>query len=304
MMKQNKPVDLSPFRHLYPYRSNHIDIDGLKYHYLDQGKGDPVLMLHGNPTWSFYFRRLVDDLSHRFRTIVPDHIGCGLSDKPGMDSYDYRLQSRVDDVATLLHRLHIRENISLIVHDWGGAIGMAYALKFPQRIARLVVMNTAAFFPPEGKKLPLRLRLVRNTGPLATLALQGFNLFAIGALHMAAYKKLAQPVKKGLVAPYNSWRNRIATLTFVKDIPVASSHPSYNLIKFIDDNLYRLGHLPMMILWGERDFVFDMDYLAEWRHRFPAAEVHTFSNAGHYVLEDVPVEISTLVRNFLLKAPA
>ena len=300
-MKQNKPVDLTPFQHLYPYPSNHIDINGLKYHFLDQGKGNPVVMIHGNPTWSFYFRNLVNALSDRFRTIVPDHIGCGLSDKPSTKSYDYRLQSRVDDLESLLDHLEIKEKIDLILHDWGGAIGMAYALRYPQRISRFVIMNTAAFFPPKGKTLPMRLRLVRNVKPFATLALQGFNLFALGALFMAAHKRLDKPVKKGLVAPYNSWNNRIATLTFVQDIPVKKSDPSYSLMQSVDENLHKLNQIPMMICWGMHDFVFDTDYLDEWRRRFPNAEVHTFSNAGHYVLEDVPDEIATLAKNFLLK---
>ena len=301
-MKKYKPVDRSPFQHLYPYPSNYIDIDGLKYHYLDQGKGDPVVMIHGNPTWSFYFRNLVDALSDQYRTIVPDHIGCGLSDKPSTKDYDYRLQRRVDDVASLLDHLKIQDKISLILHDWGGAIGMAYALRYPQRINRFVVMNTAAFFPPKGKPLPMRLRLVRNVKSFGILALQGCNLFALSALCMAAHKRLDKPVKKGLIAPYNSWHNRIATLAFVQDIPVARSDPSYGLIKSIDENLYQLNHIPMMICWGERDFVFDTDYLEEWRRRFPEAEVHSFSNAGHYVLEDVPDEIAALVKNFLLKS--
>ncbi|UCD91054.1 MAG: alpha/beta fold hydrolase [Desulfobacterales bacterium] len=298
-MKKNKPIDLSPFQHLYPYPSNHIDLKGLKYHFLDQGQGDPVVMVHGNPTWSFYFRNLVNELSTQFRTIVPDHIGCGLSDKPSINAYDYRLKSRVDDLESLLEHLKLKENINLIVHDWGGMIGMAYALRYPKRMCRFVILNTAAFLPPEGKTLPMRLRLVRNVKPFAVLALQGFNLFAISALCMASHKKLGKSVKKGLIAPYNSWKNRIATLKFVQDIPVERNHPSYCLVQSVDENLHQLNHIPMLICWGERDFVFDTDYLKEWQRRFPRAEVHTFSDAGHYVLEDVPNETVDLVKNFL-----
>ena len=298
-MKKNKPIDVSRFRHLYPYPSNYVDVNGLKYHFLDQGEGDPVVMIHGNPTWSFYFRSLVNELSGRFRTIVPDHIGCGLSDKPRIKAYDYRLKNRVDDLELLLDHLELKENINLILHDWGGMIGMAYALRYPQRMSRFVVMNTAAFLPPKGKVLPIRLRLVRNVKPLAVLALQGFNLFALGALYMAAHQKLDKPIKQGLIAPYNSWQNRIATLKFVQDIPVARSDPSYGLVESVDEKLQQLNHIPMMICWGERDFVFDTDYLEEWQRRFPNAEVHAFADAGHYVLEDVPNEIVSLVKNFL-----
>ena len=256
-------------------------------------------MLHGNPTWSFYFRNLVKGLSSQCRTIVPDHIGCGLSDKPGIHQYDYRLKSRVDDVENLLDYLGIDQNITLVLHDWGGMIGMAYALRHPERIRRFVIMNTAAFLLPEGKALPVRLRLIRNIKPFAELAVLGFNIFASGALFMASYKGLEKDVKSGLVAPYNSWNNRIATLKFVQDIPVKKKDPSYSLAKYVDDNLYRLKHIPMLILWGEHDFVFDMEFLLEWQRRFPDAKVKTFKDGGHYVLEDAADRIIPMIRNFL-----
>jgi haloalkane dehalogenase len=164
-------------------------------------------------------------------------------------------------------------------------------------------MNTAAFFPPKGKTLPLRLRLVRNVTPLAIPAVQGLNLFALAALLMASRKKLPSDVKCGLTAPYNSWNNRIATLKFVQDIPVSKYDPSYDLVKHVDQNLFQMGHCPMLICWGKHDFVFDNDYLEEWRHRFPNAEVNLFSDAGHYVLEDVPNEIVPRVKDFLFRHP-
>ncbi|RLB78353.1 MAG: alpha/beta hydrolase, partial [Deltaproteobacteria bacterium] len=125
-----------------------MELNGLKYHFLDQGTGNPVVMIHGNPTWSFYFRNLIRELSDRYRTIAPDHIGCGLSDKPGIKQYDYRLQSRVRDLESFLEHLEIKEKITLVLHDWGGMIGMVYAVAKPQRIGRIVIMNTAAFLPP------------------------------------------------------------------------------------------------------------------------------------------------------------
>ncbi|MEA1946746.1 MAG: alpha/beta fold hydrolase [Thermodesulfobacteriota bacterium] len=302
-MKKNRPVNISEFYHLYPFTSHYMEINGLKYHFLDQGAGKPVVMIHGNPTWSFYFRKLIRELSDRYRTIVPDHIGCGLSDKPGITRYDYRLKSRVRDLESFLEYLEVKENITLVLHDWGGMIGMVYALRYPQRIVRIVIMNTAAFRPPRGKTLPIRLRLVRNVTLFATLAVQGFNLFARGALYMASYKGLKKDVKSGLIAPYNSWHNRIATLKFVQDIPLSEKDPSYGLVKNVDENLYKLRHIPMLICWGGHDFVFDSAYLAEWRRRFPNAEVHEFKDAGHYVLEDAAGRIIPLVKAFLKKHP-
>jgi pimeloyl-ACP methyl ester carboxylesterase len=299
MLHKAKHIDISGIRHLYPFTSHFIKINGLNYHFLDQGSGDPVVMLHGNPTWSFYFRELIKGLSPEFRAIVPDHIGCGLSDKPGIHRYDYRLKSRVDDVEMLLEELGVNQNITLVLHDWGGMIGMAYAVRHPERIHRLVVMNTAAFLIPDGKPLPIRLRLIRNIKPFATLAVLGFNIFAVGALSMASFKGLPGDVKSGLVAPYNSWHNRIATLKFVQDIPVREKDPSYGLVKHVENHLQRLNHVPMLILWGEHDFVFDMDFLLQWRCRFPHAKVETFKDAGHYVLEDAADRIVPMVKNFL-----
>jgi len=299
MLYKTKHIDISAVSHLYPFKSHYIKINGLNYHFIDQGAGDPVVMLHGNPTWSFYFRNLIKGLSSQFRTIAPDHMGCGLSDKPDSDQYDYRLKSRVDDLEHLLDTLGINRNITLVLHDWGGMIGMAYALRHPERIRRIVIMNTAAFLLPEGKALPVRLRLIRNIRPFAVLAVQGLNIFACGALFMASYKGLEKDVKSGLIAPYNSWNNRIATLKFVQDIPVKEKDPSYSLAKHVDDHLHRLKHIPMLILWGEHDFVFDMEFLSEWRRRFPDAKVKTFKDAGHYVLEDAADRIVPMVKTFL-----
>ncbi|MFH2219901.1 MAG: alpha/beta fold hydrolase [Pseudomonadota bacterium] len=302
-MGRKKQIDTSAFRHLYPFKSRYMDLNGLKYHYLDEGNGDPVVMIHGNPTWSFYFRELVKDLSSRYRTVVPDHIGCGLSDKPGANLYDYQLKNRVDDLEKLLDHLRIGEKITLVLHDWGGMIGMTYAVRHPERVARIVVMNTAAFFPPDAKPIPMRLRLVRNVKPFATLAVLGLNLFALGALFIAPRKRLPADVKTGLIAPYNCWANRIATLKFVQDIPVRQKDPSYSLVKFVDKNLHVLCHLPVLICWGEHDFVFDLDYLSEWQRRFPNAQVHSFSDSGHYVLEDAADRIIPLIRNFFDEHP-
>jgi haloalkane dehalogenase len=105
---------------LYPFESHFIDRNGLNYHYLDEGQGDPIVMVHGNPSWSFYYRNLASKLKESYRVIVPDHIGCGLSDKPDSTSYSFTLQERVDDLEALLDTLDIKKNITLVVHDWGG----------------------------------------------------------------------------------------------------------------------------------------------------------------------------------------
>jgi cis-3-alkyl-4-acyloxetan-2-one decarboxylase len=212
-----RPIDIAPFRRLYPFTSRYAEVNGLRMHYVDEGRGEPLLMVHGNPTWSFYFRRLIQGLSGNYRAIAPDHIGCGLSARPGPAEYGFRLQNRVDDLEALLGRLGLDRNLTLVLHDWGGIIGMALAVRHPERIARLVLMNTAAFPKPKDKPLPLALKLVRNVPFLATPAVLGLNLFARAAARTASAKGLDPDVRKGLLAPYNNWRNRLATLRFVQD---------------------------------------------------------------------------------------
>ncbi len=284
----------------YPFIGRTLDVNGLRLHYLDEGAGDPVVMLHGNPTWSFFYRNLVLALRGGCRVVVPDHIGCGLSDKPAAKDYPYTLARRVDDLDELLERVGVRENVTLVLHDWGGMIGMAWAHRRPERVRRLVVLNTAAFHLPAGKRLPWSLWLCRNT-PLGPLLVRGLNAFSRAAVHWCVTRPLSPQARAGYLAPYNSWRNRVAVLRFVQDIPLRPGDASYGLVSEAQDGLHRFRDLPMLICWGGKDFVFDRDFLGEWRRRFPGAEAHEFADAGHFVLEDAGEQIIPLVRDFLNK---
>ena len=283
----------------YPFKSNYLTIRGMRYHYLDEGQGEPLVMLHGNPTWSFYFRRLVQRFSATHRVIVPDHIGCGLSDKPGDEQYDFRLRSRIDDLSALLALLVPDQPVTLIVHDWGGMIGLGWAVDHLESIRRLVIMNTAGFFPPKGKSIPWRLRLLRRPNPLMDWAVLHLNLFARGALYMASRHPLPPAVKAGLIAPYDTPHNRLATLKFVQDIPLSPNDPSGPIVARVERELGRITARPVLLIWGRHDFVFDRDYFDEWRRRAPQAEVHWLEEAGHYLLEDAPEEIAGLIATFL-----
>ena len=291
--------DLTPFRSLYPFESHWLDLDGLRYHYVDEGSGEPLVCVHGNPTWSFYYREVIKALRCSYRVLAVDHIGCGLSDKPNDSRYAYRLERRIDDFERFLDRLGLTGKVTLVMHDWGGMIGLGAALRRPQRIGRIVLLNTAGFLMPPTKRVPLRLRLVRDLGPPAALLVRGFNAFSWGATYMASRKGLPRQVRRAYRAPYNNWANRIATLRFVQDIPLGAGDPSYEQARRVDQGLHLLRQVPALICWGERDFVFDEHFLTEWRKRLPEAEVHTFPDAGHYCLEDAGDRIIPLLRDFL-----
>ena len=129
----------------YPFDRHYLDLDGIRLHYLDEGPADaePIVMLHGNPTWSFYYRKLVLALRSRYRCVVPDHVGMGLSDKPTDARYSYTLQQRVDDLDQLLSDLHLKDNLTLVLHDWGGILGMHYAIRHRERVTNVVLMSTS-----------------------------------------------------------------------------------------------------------------------------------------------------------------
>ena len=288
---------------LYPFESHFFEQNGLRQHYLDEGKGAPVVMVHGNPTWSFYYRNLVTALKGQYRVIAPDHIGCGLSDKPADSGYSYTLKQRVDDLDALLDHLQIKEKITLVLHDWGGMIGMAYASRHPERIARLVILNTAAFHLPAGEKFPLALKICRET-QLGVFLLLGFNAFARCAARIGCKRHpLSQELQEAYCSPYDSWQSRIATLRFVQDIPLNTGDAGYELISEVQDGLHRFADRPMLICWGEKDFVFDTVFRDEWQRRFPRAEVHSFADCGHYILEDAKEEVIPLIVDFLKKHP-
>ncbi|HET9485398.1 MAG TPA: alpha/beta fold hydrolase [Xanthomonadales bacterium] len=288
----------------YPFESRYfVHADGLRQHYLDEGEGEVVLMLHGNPTWSYYWRHLVLALRGTHRCVVPDHIGMGLSDKPGDDRYEYSLQRRVDDLDAFVRGVvdaggTTAPPITLVVHDWGGMIGFAWACRHPQRIARLVVLNTAAFPMPADKRLPLALKLGRDTRVGAFLITR-FNAFAGGATRLAVTKPLPPAVRDAYVAPYDTPANRIATLRFVQDIPLAPGDRGYALVRSTGEALPRFADHPALICWGLRDFVFDESFLREFRRALPRAEVHAWDDAGHYVLEDARERVVARVRAFL-----
>jgi cis-3-alkyl-4-acyloxetan-2-one decarboxylase len=285
------------WRALYPFRSQEVLLDGRRCHYLDEGEGPVLLVLHGNPTWSFYWREVVKALRGRYRLVVPDLIGCGLSEKPSPREYSYRLARRVADIGELVERLGL-DRVTLVAHDWGGAIGMGAAVAMPERFKRFVLMNTAAF---RATRCPARIRLA-HIPVLSRVAVQGLNLFVRGAIHMSTTKPLGPAVRAGLLAPYDSWRNREGVYRFVQDIPLRPNHPSHATLQGIEEGLPKLRGRPMCFIWGMQDWIFPPEFLERFIEIFPEAEVHRLEDAGHYVVEDASERIVRIMEGFLEKS--
>jgi pimeloyl-ACP methyl ester carboxylesterase len=270
---------------------------GARMSYLDEGpaQDEAVVMFHGNPTWSFYYRDLVRELSPRMRCIAPDHVGMGLSEKPR--TYAYRLASRIADIEALVDRLGLRR-IHLVVHDWGGAIGFGLAVRRPEMMGRIVILNTAAF---PSNRIPKRIALCRAP-LLGEFIVRALNGFAEPATWMAmASRRLTWEERRGYLYPYGSWAERIGVHRFIQDIPMETDHPSRGALEEIAGRLDVLARNEKLVVWGGRDFCFDDTFLSRWRETYPDARVERLERAGHYVLEDAGAEARTLISRFLTK---
>ena len=295
-----------PWARQYPFSSNWLGLprDGGGHtwlHFVDEGpRGAPVIVfLHGNPTWSWYWRHLVVALRDRYRCIAIDHLGMGLSDRPQADPY--RLAGHVDRVHALLTALGI-DRFRLVGHDWGGCIAAGVATRDPSRVDGIVWMNTAAF---RSTFIPASIAVCRIPG-FGALAVRGLNAFA-GVATLRATKKherLRGTVRQGYLAPYGNWHDRIATHRFVLDIPREPSHPSWSDLVGIEQKLPGLKEKPIALFWGDADFCFTPAFRERFQSEFPQAEVHAWADCGHYVAEDARERIEPLLVDFFARIDA
>ncbi|MFT5578909.1 MAG: pimeloyl-ACP methyl ester carboxylesterase [Paraglaciecola psychrophila] len=293
------------FKQEYPFASHRAKINDLDYHYIDEGHGPAVIMVHGNPSWSFYYRNLVKRLRGDHRCIVPDHIGCGFSARPDLDSYNFTLQSRVDDFAAFIDGLNIEGKISIVAHDWGGMIATAWAVDNAERIDKLVMLNTAAFHLPENKRFPFALGLIRDSF-IGKFLVQRFNAFSIGASWLGCkMAPMSSELRQLFQLPYsNSELDRLATLQFVLDIPLREQDASYALVSATQAKLQQLADKPLLLGWGLKDFVFDKHFLAVWQQHFPSAQSVVYEHGGHYILEDAGADLEHKIAAFLAENSA
>lgn len=287
----------------YPFKSNYFRRpDGLALHYLDEGQGPPVIMVHGNPSWSFLWRGLIKALAPAYRCLAPDHMGMGLSDRPGAAEYGFRLADRVADLSALVDHWRLDQPAHLIVHDWGGPIGISWAVENPAKVASVTVMNSGLRVPA-GYHLPLKLAIFKAFSPLGTFLAQRLNLFAEGTASFGVAGELPGSARRGFLAPYLRPEHRLALARFVEDIPLAPAHPSYELLARTDrraENMLR--EKPLALAWGLKDFVFNRRVYLDWKERFPQARSLALPEAGHYLMEDESELVNSFVIKFLSEA--
>ncbi len=279
----------------WPYAPRFFEHDGIRLHYVDEGDGEPIVMLHGNPTWGYLYRNFIAPLSETNRCVVPDHMGFGKSAKP-LDR-PYALAKHIENFTALMHELDLND-ITLVVQDWGGPIGLGYGVEHSDRIKRLVILNTWAFLIAEGMPLAPQLELFRQPH-LGEAMVQGLNLFVEGFLPAGIHRKeKLESFMPAYRAPFPDWNSRIGTLAFPRDIPVGDGHPSTPTMRRIQDHLGRIN-VPTMIIWGMRDPAIPPQLVDGWKSVYPHAEVHRLETASHFLQEDEPEQIVELIKAFL-----
>jgi cis-3-alkyl-4-acyloxetan-2-one decarboxylase len=280
----------------FPFDPCFAEVGDVTLHYVDEGPPDapPLLFLHGNPTWSYLWRRPIAELSAAgHRCVALDHMGFGRSDKPPHLAA-YTLQAHVDNTLAFVDSLDLRD-VTLVAHDWGGPIGLGSLLERLDHVRGVVLMNTWAWELPSF--LPPFLREFRSEGLGEILALGG-NLF-VESIPGGMHRRDADPeMMPAYRAPFPDYWSRAATLAFQRDIPLTERDASAPLMASIHSRLGELD-VPMLLVWGMRDPVFQPVFLDQWRQLFPEAHVVELPDASHFLVEDRPDAVTAAIADFL-----
>jgi haloalkane dehalogenase len=277
-------------RAAYPFSSRWAEIDGARMHYIDEGQGPTLLMVHGTPTWSFLYRHLVTGLRDRFRCVVPDHLGFGLSDKPAGDAY--RPQDQARRLAAFVQALGL-EDLTLAVHDFGGPIGLAYALDHPDNVRRLVVFNTWMWSLAGDRQYERVSRLL--SGALGRFLYErlGFSLNVVFRHAVADKTRYTRAVHAQYAAPLRDPAARHATWIYLRELLGSSDWYAGQWAR-----RERLAAIPALLVWGLKDPAFGK-WLPRWRTVFRRAEVVAWDYVGHAPPEERGPESAAHVARFL-----
>ena len=287
---------MGDFEGTFPFEPRYQRVaDDVRLHYVEEGQGPPVLLLHGNPTWSYLYRRFLPPLARAgFRAIAPDHMGFGRSDRPHGHAR-YTMRSHVENLLAFIRGLDLSD-ITLVMQDWGGPIGFGTAVREPDRIARLVIMNTGVGVFPSGTPMPFH-EPFRQKGLGEMLAL-GSNLF-VEAMFGGMRPEHATPlVAEAYRAPFPDYYSRVPTLAFARDVPIGHDHPTAPYMHEVAEQAAGLRR-PTLVVWGMQDRIFPPFLLEVWKQLYPHAEVLELPEARHYLQEDEPEAITERLVEFL-----
>ena len=289
----------------WPYEPRWLFTEGIRIHYVDEGprEGEPVVMLHGNPTWAYLYRRFMAALAEAgFRAVAHDQLGFGRSDKPTGEG-EYSVQRHAAHFAALMEELEL-DGVTLVLQDWGGPIGLRWAVDHPERVRRLVLLNTwpGGRHPdyPDGAPGPFKLLRARGAGELLVKRAHVFvRVFLFrGGTHA---ERLGPSERAAYLAPHAGSESRTGVLAYPRLIPWDPGNPTWEVGRHNEENLHRLADKPVLIAWPLKDRGFRQRTLAMWRERFPEAEVHEIEDAGHYIQEDAHEQVIPLLLDFLRK---
>ncbi len=278
-------------RNEYPFASHFFQTAAGKLHYVDEGSGEPVVMLHGNPAWSFLYRKLIKQLRTQYRCIAPDHLGFGLSDKPF--DWSYLPEQHAQNLTALIDHLGLKD-ITLVVNDWGGPIGMHYAVTHPDNVKRLIVLNTWAW-PVDGDFHFTSFSAFMG-GPIGRMLIKKRNFFA-GTFMRAAFgdkSKLSEEAHQHYLRALPTAESRKGCYVFPKRI--VASGP---WLGEIWGRISVLKDKPTLFVWGMKDVAFREKELQRWQSALQNSRMVRLPTVGHFVAEEAPEELGEKVKAFL-----
>lgn len=279
------------FNNTFPFEPHFETINGFRMHYVDEGEGEPILCLHGMPTWGYLYRKFIKKLSIKNRVIAPDQMGFGKSDVP--QNKEYKMEEHVNNLKELLITLDLRD-ITLVVQDWGGPIGLGFAVDFSGRIKRLVIMNTSVGVMNKDKK-PWYAKLEEKG------IYDQFIMNIEGVIKGGIYnkEKITDTMIEAYTSPFPEEKYYIGALAWPKDIPVGRNHPSAAIMQHVRDNLDKLSEKEKILIWGLNDPIFPERTINWWHKIYPNIETHKIPNASHFLQEDAPKKIISIIQNFI-----
>lgn len=273
---------------LFPFESRFLDVDGNRVHYVDEGTGPVLLFFHGNPTWSFDYRKVIEALRPDFRCIAVDYPGFGLSSAG--PQYRYLPTEHTQVIGAFVDALALR-GVTLVVHDWGGPIGLAVMQQRPEIFERLVLSNTWAW--PVGAPLVQVMSHVMG-GPIGRLLIRQFNLFVNVMIPIG--HRLTKPTGKEMdhyQKALDSPARREASAVFPREITASRA-----FLADLESGLPAIAGLPTLIIWGDGDFAFGDRELRQWEQTLTNNQTVIVKGAGHFVPSDAPEQFAAAIRDW------